>query len=196
MQQKALPFQYESEGPNAKTSSRAGLFLYLDLMHAMGLRRSVADRVKSKVGDQGWSDDDMVVALLLLNLAGGDCVDDLGRLGDDAGLGEVLMRTSTHGLGRRERRLALRRFRGAARKPVPSASSVLRFLSRFHSPEEEAKRQPEVAFIPAANAPLRGLLSVNADVLAFAQRTNLAKTATLDMDATIAQSWKAQALFC
>ena len=36
---------------------------------------------------QGWTDSQMVISLILLNLAGGESVDDLRVLEKDAGLG-------------------------------------------------------------------------------------------------------------
>ena len=41
-------------------------------------------------GAQGWSDRQMVSALLLLNLAGGEGLDDLDRLEADGGLGRLV----------------------------------------------------------------------------------------------------------
>jgi hypothetical protein len=49
------------------------------------------------------------MALVLLNLSGGDCVEDLrGREGDE-GFARVLKRVETHGLARSERRAVARR---------------------------------------------------------------------------------------
>jgi hypothetical protein len=39
---------------------------------------------------QGWLDIQMVLALIFLNLAGGDCVEDLERLETDSGFAAVL----------------------------------------------------------------------------------------------------------
>ena len=45
-----------------------------------------------------------VLSLMLLNLAGGDCVDDLERLEGDDGFCKVLRRIEQKGMKRRERR--------------------------------------------------------------------------------------------
>ena len=74
-----LPFQYESEAGEAGLTGLAGLPLYLELWRAAGLDGAVARHVAVS-GAQGWSDRQMVSALVLLNLAGGEGLDDLDRL--------------------------------------------------------------------------------------------------------------------
>jgi hypothetical protein len=56
-------------------------------------------------------------------------------------------------------------------------------------------REPHKAFIPAAGEHLRGLARVNADLIAFVQKHSLQKHATLDQDATLVETHKADALF-
>ena len=70
MAQGLLPFQYESEAGEAGLTGLAGLPLYLELWRAAGLDGAVARHVAVS-GAQGWSDRQMVSALVLLNLAGG-----------------------------------------------------------------------------------------------------------------------------
>ena len=83
----------------------------------------------------------------------------------DEGLSRLLWSEKTHGLRRRERRALERRWRGERNRSVPSASAVFRYLSEFHDPEEEIRRQPHTAFIPADNDALRGLKKVNVDMV-------------------------------
>ena len=54
-----------------------GLATYLDLAHGWGLWRSIDRHMKVRAGDQGWTDSEVVMSLILLNLAGGDCVEDV-----------------------------------------------------------------------------------------------------------------------
>ena len=54
-------------------------------------------------GGQGWTDSQMVTSLILLNLAGGESVEDLRVLEKDEGLGRVLSRAETQGMRQRER---------------------------------------------------------------------------------------------
>lgn len=163
MPQGVLPFQYQEETSSAEMTALAGLPIYLDLAYVAGLSQSIQRHLKLRERKQGWSDGQIITSLVLLNLAGGDSVEDLGILEKDAGFGQVLRRVEHHGLGRKERRSLQRRWRKERHRTVPSPSAVFRYLWGFHDGEEEQQRQPHQAFIPAPNAALRGLGKVNAD---------------------------------
>ncbi len=195
MPQGLLPFHYEGDSASAATTALGGLPAYLDLFRASGLKDSIARRVGA-AGRQGWSDVQSVLALILLNLSGGECVDDLEVLEKDAGFARVLRKVERHGLRRRQRQTQAARWRRQRQRAVPSPSAMSRYLERFHDPAEEAKRAPGTAFIPAATAPLRGLLGVNRDLVGFVQRHRPMRQATLDMDATLVETHKQEALFC
>jgi len=94
-----LPFQYESEAGEAGLTGLAGLPLYLELWRAAGLDEAVARHVAVS-GAQGWSDRQMVSALVLLNLAGGEGLDDLDRLEADSGLCRLVRAAEAHGRSR------------------------------------------------------------------------------------------------
>jgi hypothetical protein len=113
----------------------------------------------------------------------------------DPGFAGLMHRTETHGMPGRLRRTLLRRFRKERTTATPSPASVFRYLSAFHDPNGSADRQPHKAFIPAAGEHLRGLARVNVDVVLFVQRHSPHKHATLDQDATLVATHKADALF-
>jgi hypothetical protein len=136
----------------------------------------------------------MITALVLLNLAGGESVDDLRVLEKDEGFCRVLRKVETHGMSRRERRRWERRWRKERTRSVPSPSAVFRYLGGFHQEEEERRRVAHTAFIPAANEALLGLGKVNAELVAFVQSRSPMKQATLDMDATLVETRKEEAL--
>jgi hypothetical protein len=196
MAQGVLPFKYEEEKSETGMTSLAGLPLYLDLAQVIGLSKSIRKHLHVRKDSQGWTDSQMVIALILLNLAGGDCVDDLKTLEADEGFCKVLRKVETHGLKRKVRRALLRRWRRERRRSVPSPSAVFRYLETFHDPDQEKLRKQGKAFIPAPNEHLQGFAKVNADLLSFVQSRNEQKTATLDMDATLVETHKADALFC
>ena len=56
------------------------------------------------VKNRGWTDEQTMLYLVLLNLAGDDSVDDLKVLEKDKGFSEVLDRIETKGLSRKKRR--------------------------------------------------------------------------------------------
>ena len=196
MAQGILPFQYEEEKTDTGMTALAGLPAYLDLAHVAGLSKSISRHLRIREGSQGWTDSQVVMALILLNLAGGDCVDDLRILEADEGFCRVLRRAEIHGLGRKVRRALRHRWRKERRRALPSPSSVFRYLAAFHDPEQEKLRKPGTAFIPAPNEHLRGFARVNGDMAAFVQSQSPEHTATLDMDATLVETAKSEATFC
>src|ERR1700684_4561194 len=101
--QGVLGFQYESESSNACLTSLAGLPLYRDLIHASGLGAAIRGQVHVS-GARGWLDIQMVLAVIFLNLAGGDCVEDLERLEADTGFVALLGAIERDLLSRAERR--------------------------------------------------------------------------------------------
>ena len=111
MAQGLLPFKYEQETKDTGMTALAGLPLYMDLAQVIGLSKSVQKHLKVREGGQGWTDSQMVISLVLLNLAGGDCVEDLKVLEKDEGFCEILRKAETHGLKRKVRRALERRWR-------------------------------------------------------------------------------------
>ena len=177
-------------------TSLAGLPAYLDLSQAIGLWNSIKKNLQARKQSQGWTDPQMVMSFLLLNLAGGDCVDDLDVVDKDDGFGRLLRRIENRGLSRQERREQERRWRKEKKRSVPSPSAGFRYLSLFHDPEQEKLRKPNKAFIPVPNLYLQGFPKINRDMIRFVQSRRRQDTATLDMDATLVETSKANALCC
>ena len=136
-----LPFKYEEEKTQSGMTALAGLPVYLDLARVIGLSKSMEKYVKVRENSQGWTDSQMVLSLVLLNLAGGDCVDDLKILEADEGFCQILRKSETHGLKRKIRRALERRWRKEKKRSVPSPSAVFRYLSKFHDCEQEDIRK-------------------------------------------------------
>ena len=196
MAQGVLPFKYEAEKKTTGMTALGGLPAYLDLAKVMGLGKSIRKHLKVKEGKQGWTDSQVVLSIVLLNLAGGDCVEDLKVLEGDDGFCEVLKKAEMHGLKRKVRRELLRRWRKERTRVVPSPSAAFRYLAKFHDKEQDKYREPGKAFIPKANEHLSALVEVNKDLAGFANLQNVQDTATLDMDATLVATNKADSLFC
>jgi len=194
LSQGVLGFQYEAESSAAGLTSLGGLPLYLDLVQASGLVAAIRQHVHV-AGEQGWLDHQMMLALLLLNLAGGDCAADLDRLEHDSGFTAVLTAIERELLTRQERRSLKTRWRRERQRAVPSASSVLDWLERFHD-TASPKAVAGSAFIPAVTPALQGLWRVNQALLGFLQTHQPARAATLDMDATLIETHKRDALAC
>ena len=191
-----LPFRYECELTNSGMTALAGLPPYLELAAVSGLTNSIRRHLRiCSLQEQGWTDLQIVMPLVLLNIAGGDCVDDLRIMENDKGFSQVLCQVELSGRPRKERREQGRRWRKERKRAVPSPPVVFRYLQAFDNPAEEARRITRQAFIPVANEHLRALGRVNTDQLCFAQQKSPQTEATLDMDASVIETYKEGALF-
>ena len=195
LSQGLLPFEYGADRSESGLTNLAGAGAYLDLIEGTGLGEAIDGEVGVRRDGQGWTDQQVVRSLILLGLAGGECVEDVRMLEEDAGLGRLLRRLEERG-GRRQRREQRRRWRRKKTRTVPSPSSARRYLEEFHDPAQEAQRERGRAWIPTPGAGLRGLARANARLLAFTQKARPRPTATLDVDATLIQSDKREALYC
>ena len=181
--QGVLGFQYESDCSSPCLTSLAGLPLYLDLVRASGLDVAIRRHVQV-AGGQGWLDIQMVLAVIFLNIAGGDCVEDIERLESDSGFTAILQAIERTFLSRAERRSLKARWRRERGRVVPSPSALSGWLERFHDPAAP-KAVAGSAFIPAMTEELRGLWRANQALLGFMQTHRPSTSATLDMDATL-----------
>jgi len=189
-----LDFQYEADSSRLGLTSLAGLPLYLDLIKASGLDAAIQLHVRA-AGRQGWLDIQMVLAAVFLNLAGGDCVEDIERLERDAGFAAVLRAVETDLLSPAQRRSLGTRWRRERVRATPSPSALSDWLERFHD-ASAPKAVAGTAMIPAVTQELQGLWRVNAALLGFLQKHQPAREATLDMDATLIGTHKRDALYC
>ena len=190
-----LSYRIEQESASTNLTGLGGLAPYLDLACASGLVSSIHRNLEIRNGGQGWTDGQIVMSLILLNLAGGDCVDDLDRLNSDEGFGKLLRRCETHGLSRRVRREIAGRWRKIRTRSVVSASAARRYLREFHDETQEKLRVPGKALIPKANDNLLGLRRVNSEFLGWVDSSSRQMVATLDLDATLIETSKCEALF-
>jgi len=196
LKQGVLPFRYEGEPTDSGMTALAGLPAYLELAVVSGITDSIQHHLGvCSLKEQGWTDNQIVMSLILLNIAGGDSVDDVRILEEDAGLVKLLRRIGFSGHPRKERREQDRRWRKEKKRVIPSPPAVFRYLNEFVNPVEEAKRSMGKAFIPAPNEPLQALRRVNPDLLCFAQRKSPQREATLEMDASIVVTTRQGALF-
>jgi hypothetical protein len=198
MTQGILPFKYEQEKVDGGTTALGGLPLYLDLAKVIGLNKSIQKHLTVKKGSQGWTDSQFVLSGILLNLAGGNCVDDLNRLNADKGFCSVLHSAENHKLSRPEKRELERKWRKEKKRFIPSPSAMFRYLRAFHDTVQEYLRKisPVKAFIPAPNRYLQGFVKINKDMCKAMNNANPCKIATLDQDATLVETGKQEASFC
>ena len=198
MTQGVLPFKYEEEKNNSGMTALAGLPVYLDLAKVIGLSKSIQQHLKIRTNGQGWTDSQVVTSLVLLNLAGGTCVEDLKTLEADEGFCKILRKSEQHGLRRKVRRALESRWRkekkGLCHHHPQSSGTYQAFMTPSRKRFE--KKTDVKAFIPASDEHLAGLEQVNKDICASLNSANPHKTATLDMDATLVETNKHNALWC
>ena len=189
-----LGFQYERERCSGGLTSLAGLAVYLELVVACGLAAAIRAHVHV-AGRQGWLDLQMVLAVVFLNVAGGDCVADVERLQSDAGFTAVMTAIERELLTRQERRALKARWRRPCERAVPSRSALSGWLERFADPNAPPA-EAGTAVIPQVTAQLQGLWRANQAMLEFLQQKQPSASATLDMDATLIATHKRRALYC
>ncbi len=104
MTQGVLPFKYKEEKTQSGMTALAGLPVYLDLAKVLRLSISIQQHLKVREGSQGWTDVQAVMSLVMLNLAGGGCIDDLNIFNAGDGFCKVLNKIELHGLKCKVRR--------------------------------------------------------------------------------------------
>ena len=72
MAQGVLPYKYEQERNHAGMTAMAGLPMYLELASVLGVGDCIRTHLHVRKSEQGWTDEQAVLSLMLLNLAGGD----------------------------------------------------------------------------------------------------------------------------
>jgi hypothetical protein len=194
MSQGAFNFKYVQSKNNSGQTAYAGLGVYFDLFKQLDFPELV-NRTVNVSGDQGWSDWQHLLCLILLNLCGGDCIDDVSHLSNDEGLCR-LVRHFEKSLHSTERKSLKKRFRKGRQGTFPSPSSQLRYLKRFHIASVSGESGVSGAYIPELSVGLSGLGLLNMELLGFMQANRQSKVATIDMDATLVESEKLGARMC
>ena len=170
-----LPFEYDWEPAAEVLTAYAGLPLFVRALRSFNVPGSVKRHLHLKQRQRGFDEATYVESLLVLNALGGDCLEDFDRLREDAGLAQMLGHQ------------------------LPSPEAARKFLYCFHDEERIEQAQAElpvgqVSYIPSESEPLRALAQVNQDLVqAVARRCADQKIATVDLDATVIESWKREA---
>ena len=171
-----LPIDIDPEPIEERLTAWGGAALLIQAIRSLDVPGSSKRNMQLKQRQRGYSEAEYVESLIVLHALGGDCVDDLERLREDAGLAELLG------------------------YEVPSPEAARKFLNQFHDEAlvSEAQQQAlalgQASSIPGENAALRGLAQVNGDVIGIiGRRCAEQKIATVDVDSTIIESWKREA---
>lgn len=167
-----LPIKIQEAKSDSRMTANGGLFTVFEMYRALGLEKVVTRYVQTKQRRRGFTDAQMVESFIALFVGGGECLADFERFRQDKVMTEI------------------------RKHSFPSASCARDWLNTFHSDEHiEAARQQAVqlqflSFVPEETDLLRGLELVNRHVVAAGQVKQIETTATLDIDATVAESHK------
>ena len=143
--QHRLGFDYDEGHADQRLTALAGIPLLLQAFRSLDLPRSVERNISIKQRQRGLDEASYVESFLILNAAGGVCLDDFRPLRQD-GLKDLI----GHDL--------------------PSPEAARKFLYQFHDEQliEQAQQRlaPEqISYIPEESARLQGLGQVNTDLV-------------------------------
>ena len=168
-------FEMDPEPLQETVPAFGGVPLFVRTVRSLNVPRSIQQNLHVKQRQRGFDEATYIESFLVLNALGGECLEDLDRLREDAGRAEML---------------------GHA---VPSSEAARKFLYQFHdenkitAAQQELKAGP-VSYIPEESAPLGGLAQVNQELVQeLGRRCADQKIATIDLDSTIIESWKREA---
>jgi hypothetical protein len=151
----------------------AGASLLVDLFRHLGLDEAANRVLPAKRSSKGLKHSQMVESLVLLSVLGGDCIDDMKRLRDDAGLAGIL----------------------GYRPPAPETAR--QWLDGFHDEALMSGRPLQGSFIPRESAPVVGLKELSRRTIwAYVQNLKPGLEVTLDVDAQLIETNKANAKYC
>lgn len=168
-------FEIDSEPLEECVTALGGVPLLVRAARSLDVPGSVQRQVRIKQRERGFDEATYMESFVVLNAVGGDCLEDFDRLREDAGLAKMLGH------------------------PIPSAEAARKFLYPFHDEgkiveAQEALPVGRVSYIPEESAPLQGLGEVNREVVQeLGRRCAGEKIATIDLDATVIESWKREA---
>jgi len=172
-----LLFEVDPKPLEETLTALGGIPLVVQAFRSLGLPGSMQQHVAVKERERGYDEATFVESFVILNAAGGECLDDFAHLRSDGGLAELVGHE------------------------LPSPEAARKFLNAFHEEEkiEEAqqRRLPDaIAYIPEENRALEGLGRVNRDLIQrLGERCADQKIFTVDQDATIIESRKREALY-
>ena len=90
MPQGIAEFNYKNDKSENNQTALAGLPLFIDLLAKMNFSTIVKEHLQFRTKSNCWSDVDQILSMMFLNIAGGDCVDDIEILNADRGFSRLI----------------------------------------------------------------------------------------------------------
>jgi hypothetical protein len=170
-----LLFEYDEGHEDQTLTALAGIPLVVQTFRSLGLVTSIQENLFLKQRQRGYDEATYIESFVVLNAAGGDCLDDFAVLRRDGGLA------------------------GLIGHELPSPEAARKFLYQFHDEEKLSAAQKQLSesvssYVPEESFELKGLHRVNRDLVAeMGRRCADQRIATIDLDSTIIESEKQQA---
>jgi hypothetical protein len=160
-------------GLKEESTAFAGVGLLVEVYRQAGVGAVAERALPRKRSSKGLKQEQMVESLVLLSALGGECLEDMERLRQDAGLAALLGYSP------------------------PAPETARQWLDRFHEEKLLEGRPEQGAFLPSESAGLAGLRAVNRRVIAaYVAAVPPKRTVTLDVDAHLVETRKAEAKVC
>lgn len=194
--QGALSYQYAVKKNYRGMTQFAGIYPFIDLLYASRLIESIAHHVKARSGKQGYTDAQMIMSLVLINLLGYKSMSHVHYLEHDLGLARMIKHLESHELKYYSKSNQPKRWRHQHNRQIGSSTTVFNYLKAFHNALIMEKNVSGEAYIPPLTEPLKGLLRVLKQLIAYWQKMHPITTATIDQDATLVPANKQTAKFC
>jgi hypothetical protein len=151
----------------------AGVTLLVDLFRKLELDQVANKVLPAKKSSKGLTAGQMVESFILLSVLGGECLDDMKRLRDDAGLEEIL------------------------RYQPPAPETARQWLDSFHDEKLMLNQPLQGSFIPSESGSLAGLKEVNRRLVwTYIHNLKPGSEITLDVDTQLIETTKSEAKYC
>src|SRR5258707_12664107 len=142
----ALLFEVDPQPLEETLTALGGIPLVVQAFRSLGLPGSVQQHVAVKERERGYDEATFVESFVILNAAGGECLDDFAHLRRDVGLAELVGHE------------------------LPSPEAARKFLNAFYEEEkieegQQGRLPDSTANIPEENPALEGLGRDNRDLL-------------------------------
>lgn len=151
----------------------AGAAVLVEAYRSNGVKEAADRALPRKKTTKGLSQGQMTESFILLSALGGETIEDMERLRPDEGL-EAMLGYS-----------------------LPACETARQWLDRFHDENLVVGRPLQGAFIPVESTPLVGLKEPNRQVVwSYIEKVKPGWDVTLDVDAQLVGTAKANALYC
>ena len=151
----------------------SGITLLVDLFRKIELDQLANRVLPAKRSTKGLDQGQTVESFVLLSALGGECLDDMQHLRDDAGLTGILG------------------------YQAPAPETARQWLDRFHDEAMMANKPLQGSFIPPESTGLAGLKEMNKRTIwTYTKNLHPGEDITLDVDTQLIETSKSDAKYC